>query len=68
MSELVNIQMTKEELDTLYTIVFEFCDSLDKRKDKHGNYKNQTWADCLIFERKWKPKFCKLLHGVEDER
>ena len=44
---------TNEELEVLSTIVFEFCDSLDSRKDKDGNYKNKTWKDCLEFRDKY---------------
>lgn len=58
-------QFTDEELDTLSTIIFEFCDALDDRKDKHGNYKNKVWYDCLEFRDKWLIEFKTTL--IEEE-
>lgn len=46
--------LSEKELNTLQTIIFEFCNSLDNRKDRHGNYKNTTWDDCLEFNDYWK--------------
>lgn len=41
------MEMSEEDFELLTTMIFEFCDSIDSRKDKHGNYKNGVWCDCL---------------------
>lgn len=54
------LYLDDEQLKILSTIIFEFCDSLDGRKDKHGNYKNDVWADCLQFRDEILPEIARL--------
>lgn len=52
-NDKVKIEMEEDDFESLSTMIFEFCYSLDERKDKHGNYKNKVWYDCLQFRDKF---------------
>lgn len=42
------LELTKDQAENIATMIFEFCKSIDNKKDKNGNYKNKCWGDCLI--------------------
>ena len=57
--------LNKAEIETLKTIVFEFCDAIDQRKNKDDTYKNKTWKDCLELRDKLLSKDTKLFAVIK---
>lgn len=38
------MKIEKDDLDVIGSILYDWWDLMDTRKDKDGNFKNQTWA------------------------
>lgn len=59
------LTFTEDELKALSTIVFEFIETIDTRRDKHGNLKNNTWEEEILFADKYLSKL--RIKGVEND-
>tara|TARA_Y100001972_G_scaffold47562_1_gene58670 strand:- start:559 stop:795 length:237 start_codon:yes stop_codon:yes gene_type:complete len=63
-SDYIFIEIDKNDVEILKTIIFEFCDKLDDRKGKDGNYKDKIWHDCLEFRDRFIPELNKEIERL----